>query len=390
MKKTLFLPKPLPQDLIPDVNSKFTYVHEGIVDAEVSADGTTLCYEIADPALEEVVQERLLTVVAKMSRGFRPRRAKTLREVRHGHALHGCDATAALAAEAAIKEELKGAYQFGPLPAALSHFLVDEMRRIAIGLGAQPHVFPTLIAPEVLHRAGYFKAFPHSLCTVSHVRSDLERIEQFSAEAQKDFARLSAETLSPPKALLSPAVCFHLYDLLRDRRLSAPCIGYALGKCFRYEAGNLSGLERQWDFSMFEIMTVGTQERVLQMRSACEEALAELLAVMRIDHMVTTATDPFFVGEYGAQAGFQSAFELKYEIRADLPKTQKTLAIGSYNYHQDHFGKAFEIRSETGGPAHTGCSAFGIERWVCAFVAQHGPEPSHWPDAVRKGIERYR
>jgi len=382
----------LHRDLIPDVNAKLTYVHEGILHAEVTEDGAAIGYEISDPCLDAVVRERLLTVVEKMSRGFRPRRAKSLREFCPGNgiALHACDATATLAEEAAIKEELRGVYQFGPLPAALYRFVEGELRRIAVELGALPHVFPTLISPEILQKAGYFKAFPHSLCLVSHVRPDLEMIEQFSAGAQVDFANLPMETLARPKALLSPAVCFHLYDFLSGRRLTAPYVGCALGRCFRYEAANLTGLERMWDFSMLEIVTVGAPTKVLPMRDACESVVAQLLADMQISHAVTVATDPFFVGEYGVQAGFQSAFELKYEIRADLPKTQKTLAIGSYNYHQDHFGKAFGIISEEGSTAHTGCSAFGIERWVCAFISQHGPEPGHWPDTVRKGIERYR
>jgi seryl-tRNA synthetase len=391
MKQTLSLPKPLHSDLIPDVQSKLAYIHEGLKSATVAGDGASIHYEVADPSIDALIRERLLSVTAQMSRGFRPRRAQVSRErCYHGPVMpHACDATAALLAESALQEELRGVYQFGPLPAALLRFVEDELLQISLEMGARPHHFPSLISPAILQRAGYFKAFPHSLSLVSPVRSDLEMIERFSAGAQADFSALPVETLSPPKAVLSPAVCFHLYDLLRQRRLDAPYVGYALGKCFRYESGNLSGLERLWDFSMFEIMTVGAQEDVLKRRKVCEGALDRLLSVMQIDHLVTVATDPFFVGEYAVQTSFQSAFELKYEIRALLPKTEKTLAIGSFNYHQDHFGKAFEIASAAGGPAHTGCSAFGLERWVCAFIAQHGPQPRFWPEEVRRGVERY-
>jgi hypothetical protein len=36
----------------------------------------------------------------------------------------------------------------------------------------------------------------------------------------------------------------------------------------------------------------------------------------------------------------------------------------------------------------TGCTAFGLERWVYAFFAQHGTRPEAWPAAIREDLER--
>jgi len=73
---------------------------------------------------------------------------------------------------------------------------------------------------------------------------------------------------------------------------------------------------------------------------------------------------------------------LKYELR--LPSAEgRTVAAASFNHHQDHFGKAFSIRQQNGDAAHSGCVAFGWERWVIAFVAQHGLDEENWPLSVR-------
>jgi seryl-tRNA synthetase len=100
-------------------------------------------------------------------------------------------------------------------------------------------------------------------------------------------------------------------------------------------------------------------------------------------YRVESANDPFFIGEFRKQVAFQSAFQLKYEIRARLPFKDSTLAVGSYNYHQDFFGRKLNITLPDGSPAHTGCVAFGLERMAYAFLAQFGLEAENWPQDMR-------
>ena len=83
---------------------------------------------------------------------------------------------------------------------------------------------------------------------------------------------------------------------------------------------------------------------------------------------------------------FQLAFELKFEILAPLPYKQTDLAIGSFNYHQDFFGRSFAISGKSGAPIHTSCVGFGLERVALAFLAQHGLNPKLWPAAIANQI----
>ena len=187
------------------------------------------------------------------------------------------------------------------------------------------------------------------------------------------------------ECLLSPSVCFHWYRWLRDVELKEPRAITALGKCFRYESSNLTGLERLWDFTMREIVFVGPAEYVLASRDRLVDLSARFLDELGMAYEISTATDPFFVDSYAVQAAYQQGFELKFELLAPLPYSGKKLAVGSINYHQDFFGRSFAIQA-AGAPAHTGCLGFGYERLALAFLAQHGLDQKQWPAALDAAI----
>jgi len=249
--------------------------------------------------------------------------------------------------------------------------------------------FPALIGADVLDRCRYIRSFPHSLNLVSHLREDIEAIQHFAQHATLTDAHLNvtAADLAPPETLLSPSVCFHYYELLRGQTLETPRTVTAVGKCFRFESGNLIGLERLWDFTMREIIFVGSAEHVLDMRERALEMTTTLLDRWGMDYDIRSATDPFFMDDFATQSTFQRAFDLKFEIRAALPYKRGSLAAGSFNYHQDFFGRSFSITAPEGGAAHTGCMGLGLERLALAFVAQRGLDRTRWPEAVRASVE---
>jgi seryl-tRNA synthetase len=157
----------------------------------------------------------------------------------------------------------------------------------------------------------------------------------------------------------------------------------AVGNCFRYEAINLTSLERLWNFTMREVIFVGAKDYVLENREIARQRMAQFFERIGLSYRVESANDPFFIGEFRKQAAFQSAFQLKFEVRASLPYKDSTLAVGSYNYHQDFFGRSLKISLPDGSAAHTGCVAFGLERIAFAFLAQFGLDPASWPAPVR-------
>ncbi|HEU5323103.1 MAG TPA: aminoacyl--tRNA ligase-related protein, partial [Methylomirabilota bacterium] len=281
-----------------------------------------------------------------------------------------------------------GRYGLGPGAVALVELFDADLRALAARMAARPMQFPALIGADVLARCRYFRSFPHSLTLVSHLREDLEAIRRFASGARWTGEALSCERadLADVTCLLAPAVCFHWYAAWQGRAGVGPHAMTAAGRCFRYEAANLEGLRRLWDFTMREIVFLGPADWVQAQRRRCMDESVALLARWGLEYEISTASDPFFTDDFAEQSAFQLMSELKFEVKATLPYAAGTLAVGSFNYHGDFFGKALDVTQPDGQAVHTGCVAFGLERLFLAFVAQHGVEPVAWPAAARAAL----
>jgi seryl-tRNA synthetase len=382
----------IPEELLDEFLSKLHYISEEIVSFELlpnERDQVRFRLRSGDERQASVIAGNIAKVAQKMCQAYRPSVAKVL--VEH-HVKFGFDADPhpLLEERGDLFRFGQGRYGFGPRLVELASFFDQRIVEMTKDFQAAPYQFPTLIGADVMERCKYLRSFPHSLSLVSHLREDLDAIQNFARTARWDGNNLvcNHEDLSQIQCLLSSAVCYHCYAWLQNSVLPQPRAFTAVGKCFRYESGNLGGIERLWDFTMRELIFVGPQEYVLARRQAGIDSTVVLLNEWGLDYDIMTATDPFFIDEYSVTT-FQKAFDLKFEIRATLPYKAKTLAVGSFNFHQDYFGRALNITCGSGEAASTGCVAFGIERLVLAFLAQHGLDPKHWPEAVAVALKTW-
>lgn len=378
----------IPPELVPDFLSKLHYVSEALEAFEVvSETGDRVRFRLhpGNEGKAELIAARIAEVAQKMSQAYRPAAAKVLASRQNRAVPFGEDPHPILIARGELFEFGPGRYGVGPYLMRLMGFFDDQLRDMAKKFSAAPHQFPSLIGAEALDRCKYLRAFPHSLTLVTHLREDLESIQAFAQSARWDGVHLAchAASLSAIQCLLAPSVCFHWYAWLRDSRQPEARAITALGKCFRYESGNLQTLERLWDFTMREIIFVGSREYVLAQRQQAVDETVALFDEWGLAYEIKSATDPFFIEEYASQTMFQSAFDLKYEVRASLPYKQDTLAVGSFNYHQDFFGRTFDISNAVGQALHTSCVGYGLERLALAFLAQYGFDRAGWPEAIR-------
>ena len=380
---------PIPDYLVGEVQSKLAYVDETIENARVSTSGDRIELKLRQPAnadRQAELQEKVQRVVISMAKGaFKPK-IQVLEDHLDRPVPYHKDPMRELSTRGEISQEANGIFSLGPLLTRLIDYFESRFLELADSFGAAPYRFPTLIPAKYLERVNYFHAFPHSLTFATHLREDLDAIDHFAQNAACDEHGLNSppESFAQVQALLSPAVCYHLYFSLADRPLPGGQIAAtAVGNCFRYEAINLVSLERLWNFTMREIIFVGPKDYVLENREQGRQRMERILEEIGLAYRVESANDPFFIGEFRKQAAFQSAFQLKFEIRARLPFRDSTLAVGSYNYHQDFFGRSLNITLPDGSPAHTGCVAFGLERMAFAFLAQFGLDTENWPASVR-------
>jgi seryl-tRNA synthetase len=380
----------IPEFLTGEIQSKLAYADEHILAAQVKSDHITLkTNPLASSQIQADLVNKVQRIVTSMAKGAINPKIQILEDHLDRPVPYDQDPLQELIQTGEISQESDGIYTLGPLLTRLISYFESQFIALADTFSATPYRFPTLIPARYLERVNYFKAFPHSLSFATHLREDLDAIDRFAQQAVCEHEELRAPTdsFAPIRALLSPAVCYHLYFSLADKPLpQGKAVATAVGNCFRYEAINLVSLERMWNFTMREVIFVGPKDFVLENREVARQRMSRVLERIGLAYSVESANDPFFIGEFRKQAAFQSAFQLKFEIRASLPFKHATLAVGSYNYHQDFFGRNLNISLPDGSPAHTGCVAFGLERIAFAFLAQFGLDPLGWPAEVRQMI----
>lgn len=238
--------------------------------------------------------------------------------------------------------------------------------------GATDHRFPTFLAATVLERIDWFRSFPQLATFPVCLDRDEANLTRFTTGQPVDGeGRVQPTGLAPIRDVLTPAACYHLYDHHQGRAFDRPRHFTTRNTCFRRE-DHYVPLERQWSFTMREIVCMGT---AVETRAFVDEATAEvdrLVADIDLPVRWEHATDPFFRPSENPQYLMQQVDPTKEELLFE-----GRLAVASTNMHHDHFGRAFDIRRD-GEPVRTACIAFGIERWVAAFLHHYGTE-GPWP-----------
>ena len=226
-----------------------------------------------------------------------------------------------------------------------------QFLRMALASGAEEHAFPSIIENQTLRRAGYFASFPDGATQVR------------------------APGLTPDCSL-SPAVCYHCYPLFGQSQLQKEVIWTCQGNCFRHENGRYEGLGRLWEFTMREIVFCGPPEWIHQQRDEWMQRVLRFSDECGLAGTLEESTDPFYGASSRGQQLLQRLKKLKYELRLTLGNGTTT-AAASFNLHEVHFSQAFGITSISGEPFHTGCVAFGLERWVLAAIEQWDDKRLH-------------
>jgi seryl-tRNA synthetase len=138
-------------------------------------------------------------------------------------------------------------------------------------------------------------------------------------------------------------------------------------------------------FRMREHVRVGVPDDVVSWHRQWIERGDTMLASVGLKTEVVPASDPFF-GRVGRKlATTQREQQLKLE-RVHPITTDEGTAIMSINYHMDHFGLAFDVRTANDAIAHSACAAFGLERITLALFRTHGFDIGNWPVEVRERL----
>ncbi|MBF0381182.1 MAG: hypothetical protein HQL69_09200 [Magnetococcales bacterium] len=383
--------KRIPNFMLKEIRSKMAYIHPSVRKAEVDENGEIQLFLDPVPDQESAAKfkEKALMVMEALMKSTMVPEIKVMEDYTDVEVPFKDSPMEFLLQQGAVTKVGSGLYSLGPMMTRLLRYFQAKMEELALVSGADPRSFPAMIPAEYLEKLKYLRNFPHSMTFVTHLREDLDTIDTFAKQAHthKGDIKMQDGSLAEVRNLLSPAICYHNYLALANSTLGQdPTVTVASGNCFRYESSNMDGLERLWNFTMLEIIFVGSKDKVLEGITQITGEASKILQKVGLSFRIESANDPFFLDDFGVQSNFQYARDLKYEFLATLPYKDSLFAIGSRNYHQDFFGRSNNIKDQQGKIAHTGCVGFGLERLAYAFVAQYGPDPKDWPENVRTEI----
>jgi seryl-tRNA synthetase len=264
---------------------------------------------------------------------------------------------------------------------SLSGSLLELYRRIdnmlvrwAAECQAEEFFFPTFISAQELAKLDYFRSFPHLVTFPAVLDMDDANLKRFVDGNPMDAQGcVHLTSLDSIRNVLTPAACYHFYILFQGETLQQPRYVTTRATCFRRETHYLP-LERQWNFSMREIVCIGSSDEVKAFLARYQQKVDQFFKRLLLPVAWEAATDPFFNPSRNPKYLAQRLDPVKTEM-----VFRTGLAIGSVNFHRNYFGEAFQIKRD-GQDAFSGCVAFGVERWIFAFINHFGPNQADWPD----------
>lgn len=239
--------------------------------------------------------------------------------------------------------------------------------------------FRPLMSREAFIRTDYLRSFPDLTGSIdTFVGNDLAHLELLRMlEAGEDWTA----ALTPAEVMLCSASCHPLYEGLSGDLPAGGRIFEVQGFCFRHEPS--VDPARMQSFRQHEFVFVGEPEAAIEHRDRWLDRGLEMLSDLGLEVEKVVANDPFFGRAGRMLAANQLETALKFEIVCPITSREEPTAISSANYHLDHFGAPFGIRTASGEVAHSSCIGFGLERITLALLRTHGMTPGEWPAAVR-------
>ena len=254
--------------------------------------------------------------------------------------------------------------------------------RISADDGAEVCVFPPVIDRRVLERVDYLDSFPHLCGSVHSFFGKDAQARELSERVHG--GRPYGDLLDPTQVVLNPAACYPVYPSFTGTVPPEGRLVTMLNWVYRHEPSPEP--TRMQSFRVREFVRVGTAEQVVQWRDMWLQRGLELLRSLGLPAEADVASDPFFGRAGRMLAVGQKEQRLKFEVLVPVISAEKPTAVCSFNFHQEHFGGAFDIRTQDGGVANTACLGFGLERIVMALFKTHGFDPREWPASVRQQL----
>ncbi len=278
-----------------------------------------------------------------------------------------------------IPVRVQGAFGRGPVFEDVLEHVNAAITTLSAADGAEVYTFPPVIDRQIIEKTDYLDSFPHLAGTVFSFFGKERQAKELSerVHAGQPWADLQGMT----DVCLNPAACYPLYPTMTGTLPANGRLVTMTNWVYRHEPSPEP--TRMQSFRVREFVKAGEPDAVVAWRDQWLDRGVTLLRELGLPANPDVAADPFFGRAGKILADGQKAQKLKFEVLVPVISADNPTAVCSFNYHQDHFGSVFAIKTADAATAHTACLGFGLERVVMALFRHHGFDPTAWPHAVR-------
>lgn len=280
-----------------------------------------------------------------------------------------------------------GQIGFGDKGNFLLEYLDRAFLTVAKKLNAIEKAYPVLLPMEGYVKTGYIKKSPQYAIFCGTINETIEDLEKTSVEIYKKQVN---KIINEPEYALSPSACFHTYIEYQDKELPENMVVSFRQNVFRNEGKfNYREIGRLRDYQVREIVLIGNNRFVIEMRDKIMEATVDLMNTLGLKGDISLANDSFIVPKMQMYKKIQRIDKSKYEMHLYV-SDKKKISTASFNLHGKAFTSNFNISVKGVEDTVTGCVGFGLQRWIIAFVAQYGWNEERWPEIVKEAYALYR
>ncbi|MHA2423621.1 MAG: serine--tRNA ligase [Candidatus Thorarchaeota archaeon] len=295
----------------------------------------------------------------------------------------------------------KGKWFYRPqLAALLNAMRLIVKKEILEPLGFQEVVSSGFVPVDTWQKTGHIIGVPNEIYYISEPKSrDPALWEEF-----KDMIFITREVpreklkdlIAPPFGGVTYAQCPNIYWSFNKATIPQDDLPLKMYESTvisaRYESGGRHGIERTDEFHRIEIVYIGLQEQMLELREKMLDKFKHIFDnIFEINWRKAWVT-PWYMQQSDASTGVEDEveriigtidFETYLPYRGKPEDKANWLEFQNYTIAGNKFTKGFNIKTQR-GELWSGCCGVGLERWVVAFLAQNGLDPEKWPKAFRK------
>ncbi|MFN2537235.1 MAG: hypothetical protein ABR549_03660 [Mycobacteriales bacterium] len=267
----------------------------------------------------------------------------------------------------------------GPVFVDLRRRLDARLTRLFAGERPVSMEFPPVEPRYDMESVDYLTSFPQLTGSLFAFGGD-----EAQAVVLADQARRHEDWsghLTPSGVVMVPAACHPVYPALAGKPIPPEGLTVDAGAAWVFRNEPSDDPCRMQAFHQREVVRVDGPDEVADWRDHWRDESLALLLSLGLPAAFDEANDPFFGRAGRVLARSQRAQKLKFEILIPIGGDAPT-AVASFNAHGEHFAHVFGLHRADGGPVHTACLGFGLERCVLALLFTHGLAVRDWPAAV--------